>query len=155
MIKLRPPIGYRRINIFFRDQMMCKMTISRPHNYGEGLRNLPMGLTSKSLGLLWRYIKVIRLAINITHSYSISIYIDGIGHHGLPWEKFVRKKVDTSTKERFFHHHGTSWLVFTTKFTRWKCQRAYLHTGFRPHNNHPILATPPQKNSRLYFIEHN
>ena len=36
------------------------------------------------------------------------------------------------------------------------CQRAYLHTGFVPHTNHPILATPPpQKNSRLYYIEHH
>ena len=54
---------------------MYEMTISRPHNYGEGLRNLPMGLSSKSLGHLLGYFKAIRLA------------------HGLPWEKFVRKKL--------------------------------------------------------------
>ena len=70
--------------------MMYKMTIPRPHNYGEGLRNLPIGLTSKSLGILWRYFKVIRLA------------------HGLPWEKFVRKKVDTSFTKQFFHHGNHS-----------------------------------------------
>jgi len=38
--------------------MMRKLTISRPHNYGEGLRNLPMGLTLKSLGLLWGFYKI-------------------------------------------------------------------------------------------------
>ena len=54
--------------------MMYEMTISRPQNYGEGLRNLPRGLSTKSLGLLLGYFKVIRLA------------------YGLPWGGEIRKK---------------------------------------------------------------
>ena len=65
------------------------MTISRPHNYGEGLRNLPMGLKSKRWVQLWGYFKAIRLA------------------HGLPWEKFVQKKlVSISSSPRFSHGHS-------------------------------------------------
>jgi len=88
--------------------MMYEMTISRPQNYGEGLRNLPRGLSTKSLGHLLGYFKVIRLA------------------YGLPWEKFVRKKVETSSTQRL-PQGNSSWLGF--KSTRWK-EKDY-NAGFR------------------------
>ena len=83
------------------------MTISRPHNYGEGLRNLPMGFQSKNLGHLLGYFKAIRLA------------------QGLPWEKFVRKKLVSISSQQF--SYGNLWLVF--KFTRWKGED--YKAGFR------------------------